>query len=77
MVETIRNGKIRTCDNCRRELGKWEGLKLMKQERCPGKNFDKCSSDIKLITKTIVKLCPECVEELEELYSINRKEKCV
>ena len=77
MVETIRNGKIRTCDNCRRELGKWEGLKLMKQERCPGKNFDKCSGDIKTTTKVIADLCLECVEELEELYSINRKGKCV
>lgn len=74
MTETIVNGKIRTCDNCRRPMKKWEGLKLVKQQRFPGEKFDKCCSDIRYTNKTIADLCPECMRELEELYLDSRKE---
>lgn len=77
MIVTIPNGKLRYCDNCHREMRRWEVITLMKSQRHPGDNFENCSSDIRSTSSKIADLCPECMEEVEELYLDFRKEKCV
>lgn len=56
-------------------MTRWEGITLMKSQRHPGDNFENCSSDIRSTSSKIADLCPECMEEVEELYLDFRKER--
>lgn len=60
------------CDNCHKPVDQWEVQQLIKRTYYPGPNHDKCSSDIRNTIAKIVDLCPECMAELEELYSMRK-----
>ena len=59
---------LHQCDNCRKIVDNWNIYGLVKRHYEPGKNHDKCSSDIKMYQNKIVELCYDCMEELESLY---------
>ena len=62
-----KNTGIHTCDICDKHIKKWEQTLIKKIHYTPGKNFKKCSSDIKTHTEILIELCPDCLTYLEKL----------
>lgn len=56
------------CDNCGKKLDIWSVRQLIDRTYKPGKNHDKVSSDINTKQVKILDLCPECMEEIYEIY---------
>lgn len=66
----FKKAPMHQCNNCRKFIPKWEAITLTKIQYSPGEKFEQCSSNIKTKTKKIATLCQECMQELEELYSL-------
>lgn len=61
------------CDNCGNKINKWDVHQLIDRSYRPGKNHEKVSSDIDISYKKIIDLCPECMEEIYEIYGKENK----
>ena len=59
---------IHTCDICHKVIAKWQVHGLVDRCYSPGKNFDKCSGNIDMHTKKIAELCPECMNEIVNIF---------
>ena len=64
-----------TCDNCRKLIPKWKVHQLVDRYYTPGDKFEKLSSDIKARSNKIVELCPDCMNEIYEIYDIFGKKR--
>lgn len=65
---------LHTCDNCHKLIKKWDVHVLVDQKYAPGQKFDKCCSDIKIYSHKIVELCPDCMNEVWDIYGKNKEE---
>ena len=61
------------CDNCRKMIPRWGVQQLVMRQYSPGKNFERCRSNIDIKCEKICDLCPECMQEVRELYCDNRE----
>ena len=59
---------IHTCDKCHKPIAKWEVHMLIDRYYAPGKNHDKCSSNIDAHNKKIAEFCPKCMREIRSNY---------
>ena len=71
MIDCIAN--IHTCDNCRKPIPKWEVHSLVDRHYAPGNNFEKCSSNINAYSRKIIELCPDCIDEVYEMFGKKRE----
>ena len=57
-----------TCDKCHKPIDKWEVHMLIDRYYTPGKNNDKCTSNIDTHIKKIAEFCPKCMREIRSIY---------
>lgn len=57
-----------TCDKCGKLIPKWDVHQLIDRCYSPGERNNICSSDIRVHSRKIVELCPECMNKVCEMY---------
>ena len=45
----------------------------MDRHYAPGNNFEKCSSNINAYSRKIIELCPDCIDEVYEMFGKKRE----
>lgn len=53
-----------TCDKCGKLIPKWDAHYLTDRCYSAGEKHNVCSSNIRVHTRKIVQLCPECMNEV-------------
>ena len=56
------------CNKCRKVIPKWGVHQLVDRCYSPGEKNNICSSDIRVHSRKITELCPECMNKVCEMY---------